>query len=62
MRNTVFPKSMLDRIPQHYQAHLERISDFLIHGPGVWWKATADGIMFFDGTGEEDFRDEGPEF
>ena len=58
MRNTIIPKSLLDT--QHYQAHLERISDFLIHGPGVWWKETPDAIMFLDGTDQPDYRDEGP--
>lgn len=32
----------------HYQAHLERISDYLQYGPGVWWKDTFEGIEFFD--------------
>lgn len=58
MRNTVIPKSMLDT--HHYQAHLERINDFLIHGPGVWWCETSEGIMFLDGSDEKDYRDEGP--
>ena len=32
----------------HYQAHLERISDFLLPGPGVWWQYIEDGVEFFD--------------
>lgn len=30
-----------------YQA-TQRIHDFLLSGPGVWWKYTQDGIMFHD--------------
>ena len=57
MKNTVFP---LDKIPEHYQAHLEQISDYLICGPGVWWRLTSEGILFLDGSSEEDYRNEGP--
>lgn len=60
MENTIFPKSMLQNAAQHYQAHLEQISDYLIHGPGVWWKETPEGIMFLDGSNESDYQDAGP--
>ena len=43
-----------------YQAHIERISDYLICGPGVWWKTTDDGVEFFDGDSEEDYKTVGP--
>jgi hypothetical protein len=56
MKNTVFPQSLLENSAQHYQAHLERIGDYLLHGPGVWWKKVAGGIMFL----EELSRQEGP--
>ena len=58
--NTIFPKSMLQNAAQHYQAHLEQISDYLIHGPDVWWKETPEGIMFLDGSNESDYQDVGP--
>eukprot|EP00731_Ephydatia_muelleri_P009736 Em0005g322a len=43
-----------------YQSHIERISDYLVCGPGVWWKTTNDGVEFFDGDFEDDYRDVGP--
>ena len=46
--NTLIPQSWIDTNPYLYQAHLERISDFLVPGPGVWWQHTAAGIEFFD--------------
>ena len=32
----------------HYQAHLERIGDYLSEGIGIWWQHTSSGIEFFD--------------
>ena len=46
--NTIIPKQWLHQIPHQYQAHLERTSDFLIHGPGCWWKEVCGDIEFFD--------------
>ena len=60
MKNTIFPQSLLDSAAEHYQAHLERIGDYLLPGPGVWWEKVAEGIMFLDGSNEELFKQEGP--
>lgn len=46
--NTIFPKQWLHHIPHQYQAHLERISDFLVSGPGSWWRELHGDIEFFD--------------
>ncbi|XP_057308110.1 uncharacterized protein LOC130645997 [Hydractinia symbiolongicarpus] len=43
-----------------YQAHLERIADFLLYGNGVWWHRENDIIIFHDGKEDDDFRVEGP--
>jgi hypothetical protein len=48
--NSIIPFSWIDKTPTHHQAHLERISDFLLLGKGVWWTQTSDGIEFFDGA------------
>ena len=32
----------------NWQSHLERISDFLLLGEGVWWQKNEFGIEFFD--------------
>ena len=60
MENTIISHSVMCEGSVHYQAHLERISDYLVLGPGVWWKKVSQGVMFLDGTSEEDFRDVGP--
>ena len=46
--NTVIPKTWIETFSIHYQAHLERISDYLIQGPGMWWKYVEKGVEFFD--------------
>ena len=46
--NTIIPKQWLQQSPLQYQAHLERISDFLVSGPGNWWREVDNGIEFFD--------------
>ena len=60
MENTIFSNSILENSSEHYQAHLERVSDYLVPGPGVWWKRVPNGIMFLDGSSEDDFKDLGP--
>lgn len=61
MQNTIIPQSVLQKFSEHYQAHLERISDYLLPGPGVWWKPTTQsGIMFLDGSNEDEHRLNGP--
>ena len=52
MRNTVIPNYILDQMSTYYQAHLERISDYLAPGPGVWWRRTSEGVEFLDGEQE----------
>ena len=46
--NTIIPKQWLHHIPHQYQAHLERIRDFLASGPGSWWRELDGDIEFFD--------------
>ena len=45
-----------------YQAHIERISDFLLPGKDVWWHFDndIDTIISHDGSAEPDERLEGP--
>ena len=58
MKNTVISQSILNKVSEHYQAHLEKISDYLLPGPSVWWKKTPQGIMFLDGNNEDDHHSE----
>ena len=46
--NTIIPTEWLHQFPLQYQAHLERISDYLVSRPGVWWRKVDNGIEFFD--------------
>ena len=42
------------------QAHLQRISRFLLPGEGVWWEKTENGYHFFDGDEDLETHSEGP--
>ena len=59
--NTVIPHSWMATNPTLHQAHLERVSDFLLAGPGVWWRQTQDGIEFLDGYNSPSQHPEGPD-
>ena len=59
--NTIIPYSWLSSNPTLHQAHLERIGDFLLPGPGVWWRYTHDGIEFHDSLSSQSQHPEGPD-
>ena len=58
--NTIIPKEWIHSNYTLHQAHLERISDFVLCGPGVWWQDTPAGIEFFDGDAGPSSHSEGP--
>ena len=58
--NTVIPHRVILKYPQAYQAHLERISDFLHCGEGIWWRHILTGVEFLDAPGERQRNDKGP--
>ena len=59
--NTVIPKAMLVKHPSSWQAHLERISDFLLVGKGFWWDESENGdIHFMDAKGNPESMEKGP--
>ena len=58
--NSKFSKQWIRKHLLQWQAHLECISDFLICGPGVWWKDHGNHIEFLDGPEEDDAKQEGP--
>ena len=45
-QDTIIPLAWLQHSSVHYQAHLERTSDYLLQGKGVWWDYD-DGVEFF---------------
>ena len=58
--NTVIPHRVILKYPQAYQAHLERISDFLHCGEGIWWRHILTGVEFLDAPVERQRNDKGP--
>ena len=58
-QNTYFRSDIIST--DHYQAHLERIADFLtFDSQGKWWLYSNYGIEVLDGSDEEEFCDDGP--
>ena len=57
--NTVVPFDWYSKHSLQHQTHLERISDFLLPGHGVWWQRVG-GIEFFDGGNCPNYHSEGP--
>ena len=54
---------MTHREQKCFQAHLERLSDYLMCGEKVWWHYDDENeeIVFHDGSEEPSIRSEGPE-
>ena len=44
----LIPQAWMNNKSIHYQAHLERIGDYLLHGRGVWWDYVDSGVEFND--------------
>lgn len=60
--NSSFPTSFLIKHSSSWQAHLEKVSDFLLPGKGVWWNESNEGCMeFFDAKGNPENQPSGPE-
>ena len=59
-QNSVFSEDEINCFS--YQAHLERIADFLMPGEGVWWHFDKDMrcIIFHDGADQQSSRLQGP--
>ena len=47
-KNILIPRQWIENTPIHYQAHLERMGDYLLQGPGIWWRYVDVGVEFFD--------------
>ena len=48
MQNTFIEKAFISKRMASWQAHLQRISQFLLPGEGVWWKNKQSGYEFMD--------------
>ena len=58
--NSFFSFELIKTYTSAWQAHLERISDFVLCGEGVWWTKDENGGTFHDSPGEPEHRPEGP--
>lgn len=55
------PFNILTSRPNLVQAHLERISDFLLPGEDVWWHKDQDqNLVFHDGPDDPTYNKKGP--
>ena len=52
---------MITRRLHSWQAHLKRLSPYLILGEGVWWHSTITGYEFHDGKEAPEFQNQGPQ-
>ena len=59
-KGTVIPDNYIESRKSSFQAHLERISNFLITGPGVWWEKGNGTVVFRDSNKDLCFREQGP--
>ena len=57
---TTVTKNFTDKHKHSWQAHLERISPFLVEGRGSWWHEKDGSYIFLDGDSDTDHRTHGP--
>ena len=57
---SIIKKAFIAERQHSWQAHLERIRPFLVHGEGVWWEQDDQSYLFRDGPCDLDFHEEGP--
>ena len=58
---TIIPQDLKEKHIRSWQAHLERVSDFLLPGKGIWWIEHEDGdTEFLDGEKESNMSAQGP--
>ena len=58
--NTIIPILVIKKHARSWQAHLQRIADFLLPGKGIWWCQKEGGIEFFDSQCALKDKSEGP--
>jgi hypothetical protein len=59
-KGTVVEKEFIRCHKSSWQAHLERISNYLVHGPNIWWNDDGRSYIFHDGDHDPDFHPIGP--
>ncbi|XP_078621301.1 uncharacterized protein LOC144887775 [Branchiostoma floridae x Branchiostoma japonicum] len=59
--DSVIPHELISKRAKVWQAHCERLADYLLCGPGEWWTVTDEGVVFHDGPSHPDSRPSGPQ-
>lgn len=59
-QGTKISKSFLNTRKQSWQAHMHRISPFLVLGENIWWQQTETEYQFFDSDTDPEYWSEGP--
>ena len=57
---TVIPHEFATKYADSWQAHLEKISHFLVCGKNIWWIVDERGYVFKDGFSDPPYHPEGP--
>ena len=57
---TYISHTFISHHPSNWQAHLMRISSYLKHGKGIWWKSEERGIRFLDSANDPAYQSLGP--
>ena len=58
--NTIIPIPVIKKHARSWQAHFQRLADFLLPGKGIWWCQKEGGIEFFDSQCALKDRSESP--
>ena len=59
-KGSKFSKCFVEYRLHSWQAHLERISPFLLEGEGVWWREFNGIYYFMDGDDDPNYHSQGP--
>ena len=60
-QNTMVGTDFITTRMASWQAHLKRVSRYLVCGEGIWWHKTDTGYEFHDGPNSPDFQVQGPD-
>ena len=58
--DTLFQPFVLQKYKKQWQAHLEKISDFLLPGEGIWWEHDGENVIFHDSKQHQKTSPHGP--
>ena len=54
--NSYFELNFIKARPTLFQAHCERIADFVFPGENTWWSLCNGGVMFHDGPDDQSLK------